>query len=516
MKTSILLSALLLVGACQQKSTETNYLGIVNLTVTGNESALPHFEKGLLLLHNFEYDDALESFERAKEADPEMSMAYWGEAMTYNHSLWGQQEYERGIAALEEQHAFGNEEGITQLEKDFIRGAEILYKPETPKANRDKAYSEYMAGLYEKYPDNHEVAAFYALSLLGSVAEGRDDVIYGQGATVVNGILKQNPKHPGALHYLIHSYDDPEHAQYALDAANAYSKVAADAGHALHMPSHIYVALGMWDEVVASNEESYQASIDRKERKNLDGDARGYHYYHWLEYGYLQQGRIEEARQMVMDMEQFTKEKPSNRARTHMVFLKGTYLVETDDWDSPITDIVVDVDGLNVAVRSQYNFQKGMTAFKAGNQQQLDASIEAIHFDYEEEVLFVTDNGIAVCSGATREAANQTNIDEAKTMELQLMALSAWLNGDIELTEELLQKSVALEESLSYSYGPPFIEKPTHELYAEWLLEQNRPQEALAQYDLTLERATNRMITLRGKDKAAEMIGNEPLAENTI
>ena len=219
---------------------------------------------------------------------------------------------------------------------------------------------------------------------------------------------------------------------------------------------------------------------------------------------------------MVMDMEQFVEEKPSNKARTHLVFLKGTYLVETGDWDSPIADIIVDVDGLNVAVRSQYNFQKGMKAFKTGDQQQLIASIETIRNDYEQETLFVIDNGITVCSGATREAANQANINEAKTMELQLLAMSAWLNNDTALTEDLLQKSVAMEERLSYSYGPPFIEKPTHELYAEWLMEQKRPQEALVQYDLTLERATKRIMTLEGKQKAAEMMKNESLAQQTI
>ena len=515
MKIYSLLAALLLIAACQQKAKETDYLGIVNLTVTGNKQALPHFEKGLLLLHNFEYADALESFEMAKEADPEMSMAYWGEAMTYNHSLWGQQEYERGVAALEEQQAFANQEAITLLEKDFIRAEEILYKPETPKTIRDKAYAEYMAEMYQKYPDNHEVAAFYALSLLGSVSEGRDDEIYGQGAVVVQGILEENPKHPGALHYLIHSYDDPKHAKYALNAANTYSKVATDAGHALHMPSHIYVALGMWDEVVSSNEDSYQASIDRKERKKLDGDARGYHYYHWLEYGYLQKGRFEDAKKMVINMEKFTAEKPSGRARTHMVFLKGTFLVETNDWNSEVADINVDLSGLNVAVRSQYNFLEGMKAFKTGNPALLDASIETIREDYEAEILFITDNGIAVCSGASNEAANQTNIDESKIMELQLLAMKAWMNDDTQLTEELLQASVVMEEALSYSYGPPFIQKPTHELYAEWLMAQDRLEDAVLQYDYTLQRATNRIMTLAGKKKAEEMIKNRPLAQET-
>ena len=195
-----------------------------------------------------------------------------------------------------------------------------------------------MGELLKKYPDNHEISAFYALSLLGSVEDGRDDEIFGKGAKIAQGILKENPNHPGALHYLIHSYDDPDHAQYALSAADAYAVVAPDASHALHMPSHIYVAMGMWDKVVSSNENSYQASLNRMQRKNLK-DGRGYHAYHWLEYGYLQQEREEDARKLVQDLVIYTEENPSKYARTHLVFLKGTYLVETENWDSPIADI---------------------------------------------------------------------------------------------------------------------------------------------------------------------------------
>ena len=128
-----------------------------------------------------------------------------------------------------------------------------------------------------KYPEHHEVAAFYALSLLGSSKSRKDDDNYEVGAKIAQSIISENPHHPGALHYLIHSYDDPDHATLALDAANRYSKVAPDAEHALHMPSHIFVALGMWDEVINSNIASYEASVVRMKKKELDNDARGYH-----------------------------------------------------------------------------------------------------------------------------------------------------------------------------------------------------------------------------------------------
>ncbi|MDN3724870.1 hypothetical protein QRD02_10785 [Aequorivita sp. SDUM287046] len=316
--------------SCKQKEQTVNYLGVVNLTVTGKKSALPHFEKGLLLLHSFEYEDAREAFKNAQKEDTSMAMAYWGEAMTYNHSLWQEQDFEAATAALFQLNEIDLQKS-TQLEQDLIASVQLLYRQKTAKNDRDVAYSEFMEKLYNKYPDNHEVAAFYALSLLGAVPEGRDDFMYGKGAKIAQGILMENANHPGALHYLIHSYDDPNHATLALDAANTYSKVAPDAGHALHMPSHIYVAMGMWDEVISSNIASYEASINRMEQKNLDGNARGYHAFHWLQYGYLQKENYEEAKNMVLKMQGFVSENPSKPARAHLVFLKGTYLNETDD-----------------------------------------------------------------------------------------------------------------------------------------------------------------------------------------
>ncbi len=498
---------------CQPvENTDTAYkLGDVELNVTGNQAGQDHFKEGLLLLHSFEYEDAREAFLKAQQADPNMPMAFWGEAMTYNHSLWGEQDYDEAIPIIEKMKAAQNKTTVTAIEEDFMKAVAILYQPKMSKAERDQAYAGYMGELHEKHPQNQEIAAFYALSFLGSVQEGRDEDLYGKGAVIAKGILAENPNHPGALHYLIHSYDDPDHAVQAIDAAFSYAEVAPDASHALHMPSHIYVALGMWDQVVASNERSYQASLNRMQRKNLDNDARGYHAFHWLEYGYLQQGRTEEARQMVEEMQQFTAEKPSKRARSHLVYLKGTYLVESNDWESPIASIPVEVSDLNVAVRSQYHFLEGMEAFKTGDKEQLEEVIHTIQNDYQREAILASDSNLKMCSGATRETANETNIKESKTMEYQLRGLLAWLENDKEITESWLKKSVDLEESLSYSYGPPFIKKPTPELYAAWLFEQDRYEEALTYFDQTLERAPKRRLALEGKRKVAEAMGNDEL-----
>ena len=493
MKHFILFLVMVIFIRCQEQKPAQDYLGVVNIEVTGKDKALPHFEKGLLLLHSFEYADANEEFERAAAIDPNMPMAYWGQAMTHNHSLWHEQDFEKGMEAIAQLDLLDLDD-LSELEKDFVAAVKVLYESDSAKSVRDKNYAAEMSRLNKKYPDNHEISAFYALSLLGSVEDGRNDEVYGQGAVIAKGILKENPKHPGALHYLIHSYDDPGHAKLALDAADSYAVVAPDASHALHMPSHIYVALGMWDQVVSSNENSYQASLNRMERKGLGNDARGYHAYHWLEYGYLQQGRVEDARKLVDDMVLYTKETPSKRARTHLVYLKGTYLVETEDWKGEVADIPVDINDLNVSTRSQYRFLEGMKAYVNEDLEGLNRQIGDLERDHEKESYLVTYDSSTFCSGATRDETSPSMLVETEITKLQLMALRARLQNDPETAERHLKRSIELEEGLSYSYGPPVIQKPTHELYADWLMSEGREEEARVQYEKTLERAPKRRI----------------------
>ncbi|OUR93272.1 hypothetical protein A9Q87_04800 [Flavobacteriales bacterium 34_180_T64] len=499
---SLLILAILV--SCNKKEPNKEQLGVVKFNVYGNKDAQLNFKKGLLLLHSFEYEDAREEFKKAQFNDPEMGMAYWGEAMTYNHSLWGNQDYDEGYTALQNFKAAGDLNSLTDLEQDFLDAAEILYEPQTSKNDRDIAYKNFMEGLHKTYPDNQEVAAFYSISLLGSVPEGRNDSIYGLGAKVAQKVLLKNPEHPGALHYLIHSYDDPVHAKLAINAANSYAKVAPDASHALHMPSHIYVALGMWDEVVISNINSYQASINRMNRKGLDNNARGYHAYHWLEYGYLQQNKIEDARQMVLDMGKYTLETPSNRSRAHLVFLKGTFLVESNDWDSTIADIPVDISNLNITVQSKYRYLEAYKAFKNNDEKALVSIIDECTEDIKAKSLLVSNisDGFTFCASLSRDTPTQTNIDESLVMLIQMQALQAWMNNNIIATERWLKDAVAAEKKLSYSYGPPVIQKPTYELYADWLMSQNRFEEANTFYEKTLKMATKRRLATEGKKEA--------------
>jgi len=282
-----------------------------SLNQTASVEARPHFDKGLLLLHNFEYPDAAEEFILAQQKDPGFVMAYWGEAMTYNHVLWTELEIDKARATL---NKLGNTptereaKAKTPLEKDFIHGLEILYGKES-KPVRDSSYAVHMASLHNKYSGNHDVAAFYALSLLGTLKMQNtwtDKNV--EAAAITNAILKDEPNHAGALHYQIHAYDHPHHASSALDAARNYPKAASYSGHAMHMPAHIYLALGMWDEEVKANEISWQASKDRKERKKLNNDVLAYHTHLWLAYGYLQQGRFQQANAAIRDQVKYTQE----------------------------------------------------------------------------------------------------------------------------------------------------------------------------------------------------------------
>lgn len=506
---------LALVLSCGHKEKKPSHqLGVAHLEVSGNPEAQKHFEQGLLLLHSFEYVDAREAFEKAEKADPDMAMAYWGQAMTRNHSIWFEQDYQEATAVLKRMKGRTALKMDTPLEEDLIKAVSILYQPEKPKQTRDREYCDFMASLHEKHPDNQETAAFYALSLLATVSEGRNYEVYGEAAQIAKKVLKANPEHPGALHYLIHSYDDPDHAQLALEAADAYAVVAPDAAHALHMPSHIYVAMGMWDKVVSSNEDSYEASIKRMERKALSNDARGYHSYHWLQYGYLQQGRASEAEAMTLALENYIKASPSKRGRSHMVFLKGTYLSETGNWDSRVADIPVQTEDLNIVIRGQEAFTRAMLAFHQKDEAGLTALIADLESELEREAVKVDnqEKGFTACSNLTRESATRTDLSLAGVMVLQMKGLQTWLNEDTEATEDFFKAAVTQEEGLTYSYGPPVIQKPTHELYADWLLAEGRTHEALQQYELTLKKAPKRSRALEGILKSSELLDNKEMA----
>ncbi len=510
-----LLAVFAILQSCQSLNETSNKgLGVIEFEVTGAEAAKPAFQKGLLLLHSFEYEDAAEAFREAIQIDSNFVMAYWGEAMTCNHPIWQEQDLDKGNAILGELAPTKAERialAKTEIEKDFLNGVQILFG-EGNKAVRDSSYAAYMKGLYEKYPGNNEVAAFFSLSLIGWALTGREISVSEDAAKVAMEILDRNPQHPGALHYIIHAYDHPEYAAKALEVANKYAGVAPEAAHALHMPTHTYVALGLWDEVVTSNIVSWAASIARKKRKKLGNDALGYHSYHWLEYGYLQKGEKEKARSMLDSMRLFATAKPSPKARSHMVLLQTTYLGETDDYNPETIANDLNVNDLNIGLRASLQFVKGMYAFRQKDAEGLDAIIRSMAGERLIDADRIGNSGLRVCGSINRSLPTQTNLLESETMEAELQALQAMLAGNEALAEQWMKKATELQQKAGYSYGPPNIVKPAYEMYGEWLLQKDRADEALKQFEVSLKYAPNRLLSVKGKQEAEKMVKNGAMA----
>lgn len=495
-------------------STPTSTVPLVTGLVgtTENASAREDFQRGLLLLHNFEYLDAADLFREAQKKDPTFALAYWGEAMTYNHPVWLSQETDEARETLREykEHAGPNGRPLPSLDRDLLTSVEILYGDGT-KRERDAAYADFMASLYQKYRANEDVAAFYSLSLLGKAA-GWDEALCNEAAGIARAILEENPKHAGALHYYIHAQDHPLYAKHAWNQANSYSKVASYSGHALHMPSHIYLALGLWDEVVRSNEVSWQAGVDRKESRKLTNNAHNYHAHWWLTYGYLQQGRFSKAEERLRNQLAFTRELPSPVARTHFVTMRGHFLAETNDWRNSILGEDIKTADLRIEIRNLDRFVNALSAFRSGDANALAMITRTVQTDVSSARQgMIINSGVAQCAGDGPSAGgvSNTGLNQAAILLEELKALSAYLGKDFKTAEAHLQRAIAIEEENGHFFGPPEILKPTHEFYGDFLLARGRNAEAAEAFDKALAKAPGRNQSLFGLSQALAATGDK-------
>lgn len=488
-------------------STDRN---IPTLNQTASPEAKAHFDKGLLLLHNFEYPDAAEEFILAQQKDPGFVLAYWGEAMTYDHPVWRDLDIDKSRTALKK---FGDNpsdrlsKARTDLEKDFVQGVNILFG-DGSKPDREKAYAEHMASLYQTYPDNHDVAAFYALSLLAIKKGWNEWEDYNvQAQQITRSILKKEPDHAGALHYLIHADDHPHHANDGLDAAKKYAIVASYAGHALHMPSHIYLALGMWDEEVKSNEVAWQASQDRVKRKNLSMDELSYHAHLWLEYGYLQQGRFQRAEELINNQVKYVEQSPSAAARLHLLQMKGHYLFTTNNWNSVLAALPVKADDLDAAFYFTSLFLDGYNLFQQSKGEELKKVISLLDKELAKaKQLQQEGEDIPVC-GVTRYTNNRPTEQDIKTGTRclnELNGLNAWLSKDMNAADGYFRSALPKEGSVVI--GPPFFLISPYEVYGNFLMANNQYTEALQQFNKALHASPNRYIGLKGKLAAAKVL----------
>ncbi len=454
----------------------------------------------MLLLHSFEYPDAAEAFREAQQIDPDFALAYWGEAMTYNHPIWQQQDREAALAALRRLGSTPEArigKAGSEREKDYLRTLDVLYG-DGDKRSRDFAYADAMRRLYEKYPHDHEAAVFYALALLGTAHEGRDIPTYMRAAAVAEEVFRDNPQHPGAAHYMIHSYDDPVHAPLGLRPARAYSRIAPAASHAQHMTSHIFIALGMWDEVVAANETAWDVADQRVKRKGLSSDARNAHALRWLAYGYIQQGRYEDARRQVEIMRKDAEASGSPRARSYLALMRADYLVNTQRWNDPAVAIEVELRGLGRATAASHTFATGLAALKRGDREMAERVAGRLKEERES---------------ASRGGGDYPpDLQAIRVLELELRALLALEDGSTSQALELMKEATSIESEMPFEFGPPFIVKPSPELLGEMLLQLGRPAEAREAFEAALRRAPRRTASLLGTARAAEEIGDRAAA----
>jgi tetratricopeptide (TPR) repeat protein len=475
-------------------------VGTVSFQNSGARAAQADFARGLALLHNFEYDRAAAEFRKAQATDPGFAMAYWGEAMTYNHPVWMQQDRAAALAALAKlapTPAARAAKARTPRERDYLSAVEILYGDGTKEA-RDFRYETAMAALQAKYPADVDAAAFHALSILGTAHAGRDYATYMRSAAILEELYPEHRDHPGVLHYLIHSYDDPIHAPLGLRAARRYGAVAPDAGHALHMTSHIFVALGMWDDVIATNAQAVEV-VNRQRAEKGRGPTFCGHYPSWLVYGYLQERKVDKARyyidgcrtQALQDLarRQPGDPDPDSSAAGSYLHVRTMLAADTGTWRRE-DDLPLDKTSDYQRFQAAYGALLGANA--SGDRTALAAAADDL--DRLAPVVLAKLDADKDTSAASRAAIEASRLQGRALVELR--------GGDSSGGITDLEKAAALEAAAPVEFGPPFVEKPSHELLGDELMRLKRFAEASNAYKIALSRTPGRTLAVEGLAKA--------------
>jgi tetratricopeptide (TPR) repeat protein len=465
-------------------------LGTVSFPNSGSKAAQRTFIRGVLLLHSFEYEDAAAAFRQAQRADPGFALAYWGEAMTLTHPVWNEQNLDSArvvLGRLGPTAEARRAKARTARERGYLEAVEILYG-DGPKARRDTLYSAAMGRLAAADPNDLEAEAFYALSLMGLSQATRNVPTYMRAGALAEDVLLRNPDHPGGAHYVIHAFDDPIHAPLGLRAARAYSKIAPGADHAQHMTSHIFVALGMWDETVAANETA--SGPDRS------AWPPG-HYTAWLGYGYEQQGRMADARRLLETVRPNVGDPPRPPRRAHLLSMRAHYLVTSERWSDSILGWPLDATGIGPVPRAMDAFALGYAALRRGERPTADSLVRVL-------------DTLAMAPPATDRYGGNPQVALILAKELHALLRSADGAGNEAIA--LLREASALEEGLPLEYGPPDVVKPTHELLGELLLAQGKAPEAQQEFVRALALTPRRTLSLLGLARAAAAAGDTSAA----
>ena len=479
-------------------------LGRVNFSVSCNSAAQQQFNRAVALLHSFWYEEAAKGFAEVAKTDPKCGMGYWGIAMSFYHPVWGPPiaaELQNGLAAVREANVVGAQ---TQREKDYVAAIAAFYQDADKFDHRTRAlaYEKAMEQLYLRYPGDHEAAVFYSLALLGT-ALSTDKTYANQkkAGAILNKVLLSEPEHPGVAHYLIHSFDYPALAPMALAAARSYSRIAPSAPHALHMPSHIFTRLGLWQESIESNLASAAAARDYNAK--MHPGTASYNQLHamdYMAYAYLQTAQDGKVKEIVDAIYAMNKVDGNVQAAAYaFAAIPARYTLERRRWSEAAALKVHPAD------------------FPWNN------------FPYAEAMIYFTravgSSRSGDTAGANKEIDHLRSIQQsladaketywATQVEIERRSAAAWLahaEGKQEEALQLMRAAADLEDSTEKNPVTPGSIVPARELLGDLLLELREPQQALKEFEASLLVSPNRFNGLYGAARAAELSGDRQKA----
>lgn len=495
--------------------------GAVDFPVTCAPAARAEFIRGVALLHSFFYEEARRIFTAAAEKDPTCAMAQWGIAMTWWHPIWTpptSDEMSAGKAASDKAMAM---KAGTERERGFITALSAYYNtPGSPTKGevgqschgpigpRDRvvAYERAMRKLYEQYPDDFETQTFYALALLSvGYATPTDTKLANQlqAAQILEKLWKKNPQHPGVAHYLIHSYDYPSLAGRGLAAAQSYGSIAPWVPHALHMPSHIFTRLGMWEESIAANRSSADASRAYAKMRHRDAtEAEELHALDYMAYSYLQEGQDAKAKEIVDFAATVRKTNPELEfsGAYALAAIPSRYALDRNSWTEAAALRIPELPHwasfpfMEALIEYAHALGRAHTGDLDGARQALDRMRQL------------------------RDATSDPKFDYFKRhLVLQMQAATAWVaygEGKKEDALRLLQRTADAEDILGKHPVSPGALVPAREQLGDLLLKLNRPKEAQREFEAALEIYPGRFRGLYGAAQAAEQIGEKEKAHH--
>src|SRR3989442_181726 len=462
-------------------------LGTVHFSVSCAEAVHKRFERGVALLHSFWYEEAEKEFEQIAKDDPSCAMAHWGVAMSIWHQLWNHPDsttIKRGQAEIKKAKSLHRR---TDREPDYIAAMGDFYAGKRNYDMRANAYSRAMEHVYQRYADDREAAAFYALSLLASKPDNDSTFTNRKkAAAVLEKLLVEEPDHPGVAHYLIHSYDKPQLAQLGLPAARRYAKIAPASPHALHMPSHIFARLGLWQDDIDSNLASI-AATRKTAAMHMGGAGHQYHAMDFLVYAYLQSGREAEAQRVYEEVKTLpsSKEYGFDPHAYALARFPAIYALELHHWTeaaalTPVPDTELGDNAITYWARAIGAARGGNAAEARKNV----ADLESIH----------------------RQLLAKKKKAFAEVVDQDRKEAEAWVAHAEGKDDEAIKTLRALaEKEESTGEEPEGI--PAREMLADLLLDLKRPDQALAEYETDLKFNPNRFDGLYGAARAAEMAG---------